>query len=331
MDLLFAGLVQNLGPENVYDYPAHEKHRRGIPAKTGDPEKDWGAERGSLCYHHRNHELPVLCAPEVTQKLLSGFFDLVITDERVQSFKKYVEVKGPISNTPVVVVAGNDQFQTAGGPEAVRFLYGRNLKLMFLDNWRPEYDQLPYARPYSWSLNFDHLWDRNRFCENLTEKKVFDICFMGLTVSPHRREIIDHVQKRWGHLNNYIVDERQNGRFDKFLLKQEFFERMAQSRICLNLRGDAECGKALRFYEIPYVGSYMLSQQFVNPDQPSFVDHRHCHFFESLDELDTCVDWALRAPAAREQVARQGHEFVMRYHTCEQRAARMLDVIRDMK
>jgi spore maturation protein CgeB len=331
MDLVWAGLMANVGPSNLYDYPAHEKHRRGIPVETGDPEKDWGAERGSLCYHHLYHDLPVASLSDVTEKLKTGFFDLIITDEREASFKRYLELRANFTDVPVVVVAGNDAFQNVS-PEYVRQnYYKKNLRLMFLDNWKNEYASLPYARPYSWSLNFDHLWDRNRLTQNLVQKKVFDICFMGLTVSPHRRAIIDHVRQKWNHLNNCIVDERDNEKFDKFFLKQEYFERMAQSRICLNLRGDAESGKALRFYEIPYVGSFMLSQWFTNPQAPHFYTGVHCRFFDTLDEMDSMIEVALENDLVRETIAHQGHEFVMRYHTCQARVKQMLDTIRDAK
>src|SRR5258708_4910671 len=87
--------------------------------------------------------------------------DLIFVDESDQSYKIYLELRANFFDVPVIVVSGHDKFWNHD-PEFVREnYYSKKLKLMFLDNWRPEYSRLPYACMYNWSMNFDHLWDPN--------------------------------------------------------------------------------------------------------------------------------------------------------------------------
>jgi hypothetical protein len=325
LDLFFSGLLYNLGPEFVIDFPSHEKHRMGRPILTGDREYDWGAERRSLSFTPSNLGVPISEQKDVVSEIRSGNIDTIFIDERRESFEIYMGLRADLTDIPVVVIAGHDQFQNVS-PEWVKAnYYPRNLKMMYLDNWRGEYSKLPYARPYSWSVNFDHLWDPSERID-LLSKKEYDICFMGYSSHGNRSRYIDHVTDRWKQLNNHIFLERRPNSFDGFIPKRDYFRIIAQSRICLNLRGAAENGKTMRFYVIPYVGSYMLSEKFPGIDKQ--LTPIVCDSFSSTEELDLKIEWALENERAREKKAALNH-----WQACQNNSSRVRvrSILEDLK
>ncbi len=323
LDLVYAGLVKNLGIDNVIDYPAQDKHRMGVPKLTGDPERDWGLERMSLSYAPDYQRSKVWSQADVTHEIKKGRVDYIFVDERVESFELYCSLRAAFFNVPVIVVAGHDRFWNVS-PEFVRQdYYKNNLKRMFLDNWKSEYNSLSYARNHNLSTNFDHLWDR--YDINSSKEKIYDICFMGYNSHSNRSGAIDHILSKWGHLNNHIVLERRPDTFEQFVPKKQYFEAMVQSKICLNIRGAAESGKAMRFYEIPYAGSFMLSETW-----PGMYDQLHpmsCRYFSSLDELDEGIKWALEHPFEREVVAALAHSTAVYENSSTYRVKKMLEDI----
>jgi Glycosyl transferases group 1 len=322
MDLLWAGLVKCLGPENVVDFPAHQKHR-ALKLQLGeDHEKNYGLERGSL--GHTGERITAYGISEINSMIHSGQIERIFINEQNDAFELYLQTQARFFKIPVVVIAGHDRFWNKS-PQFVReFYYPGVLERIFIDDWQPEYDALEYVRLTNLSINFDHLWDSEKR-EELLKNKVYDICFMGYCSDPARRRFIDHVQKRWGKLHNHIMLETRPGAMDKFVYRNEYFSAMAQSKICLNLRGGSVGGRALRFYEIPYVGSFMLSQEFparlVHPPIPGF----HCAYFNDEVRLDAQIDHFLEDDVTREKIAKCGHDYFQQYHTAQARAQHILE------
>lgn len=316
LDALWAGLVDLHGHENMIDWPPSEKHREGIPKVTGDVEKDYGAERRSMCYTSQHQKLLKYDASQINELIKSGQVERIFVDEREESYALYLQLVARYYNVPVVVIAGHDRFWNTS-PQKLREYYGKNLEKIFADNWRPEYS-LPGILPMSYATNFDHLWDASER-DSLLKNKLYNICFMGYNSHGDRGTIIDHLVKKFGEKGNCLFVEKRPNTVECFLPKKEYFKKMAQSRVCINLQGAAECGKALRFYEIPYVGSYMLSQRDRANQVDPFIPRVHCDYFSSLEELDAGIEWALENPLEREEIARWGHKYAMEHHTARAR------------
>jgi len=317
MDLLFAGLVQNLGIDNVLMYPLKDKH-----LQWNGLDRDWGKERRSFGHTEENHLIEFSSITDIKKQAATGELTHVFLDERIESFEQYLKLGLCFTNVKVVVVAGHDEFQNRS-PDYVKTLYGKNFHMMFLDNWRSEWGSLPYARLMNLSSNWDHFWDVSKRDE-LLKNKVYDICFMGYNSHPDRNAVMSFIEKEYGHLNNHIVFERRPGTAEAFVSHKDFFETMAQSRICINLPGAAFGGRAMRFYQIPYVGSFMLSQKFPGNQLHPFVDGRDCLYFDSLQSLNEKIKLMLDAPLLREKIAKDGHEHAMKYHTAKSRIAYVL-------
>lgn len=323
MDLLWAGLVQNLGPENVVDFPILDKHRVGLPKYTGNLEKDWGAERGSFCYTGKEAQAPSWDIQTLRRMLEAGMVERIWVDERDQAWNLYQTLGAQHFKVPVVVVAGHDKFWNRD-PFFLSKMYGDKLQAMFLDNWRPEYEQIPQAHIYNWSANFDHLWKPPGRDKEIVKK--YDICFMGSAdINPDRAKYIDHIRQRWGHLNNFIIFERNT--INGFLLKQQYFDVLSQSKICLNLRGDAENGKAMRFWEIPFSASFMLSQRTGGNELHPFEGGKHCAYFSDIADMDSQIAWYLENEEFRENVAFEGWFHLQLFHSTRIRIQEMLEVL----
>ncbi len=317
LDAVWAGLVSRHGYENVVDWPVAKKHREGVPIETGDKLADYGAERRSLGFTPESQKIFQYSLNGINELIRTGQIERIFIDEREESYVLYLQTLARHFSIPVVVVAGHDRFWC----QSVQILqerYGKNLERIFMDNWRPEYDSLPSVSPMSYATNFDHLWNVEER-EDLLRNKVYNICFMGYHSHGDRGIVVDHLVKKYGHDGNCLFVERRPDIVDSFLPKREYFRKIAQSRICVNLRGAAECGKALRFYEIPYVGSYMLSQEFRGRQVHPFQEGVHCDYFDSIEKLDEMIGHALSNPERREKIARQGHEHAMKFHTARAR------------
>jgi len=142
---------------------------------------------------------------------------------------------------------------------------------------------------------------------------------MGYNSHGDRAVIVEHLLSKYGEKGNCLLIEKRPNIMDTFIRKSEYFKKMAQSRICINLKGAAECGKALRFYEIPYVGSYMISQVDSANQVYPFRGGEHCDYFDGLGELDYKIKFALENTSRREYIANSGHSHAMKYHTARAR------------
>ena len=321
LDLLFAGLVRHYGPENVIDHPYHAKHREQL-VFTGNPEHDWGLERRTLGYTPQNDKVIKYPDQEIFWMLQRGEIRRIFIDERPESYELYLRLRANFFKVPVVVVAGHDRFWNQS-PEYVAAKYAPNLEAMFLDNWRPAYDSLSYANVYNWSTNFDHYWDR----ATCPKEKLYDVSFMGYNSHGDRARFVDHILRKWGHLRLKLDLERTPDTMRSYVRKDEYFRVMAQSEICLNLRGAAENGKTLRFYEIPYVGSMMLTQDSGAVQTHPFEQAKHCAYFTNEEQLDNWIGVLLSNPHMREKIAQNGHEHAMKLHTVDARMNQILEVL----
>lgn len=322
MDLIFAGLVRRFGKDSVIDYPARAKHRQGKPSLIGDDEKDYGAERRSLCYVEDCEDMREWTRPEIIQEIMSGNIETVFLDETDSSYHHFIEL---FLNTKkekeinVQVIAGHDNFR--GDPKQVITRFGNHATL-FIDDWKQEYDNLPNTRLINLSCNFDHLWDVSKREEYLANKK-YDICFIGYNSNPVRKVVIDHINKKWGHLNNCIIFEERQDKFDKFIRHEEMFKLMAQSKICLNLPGASTGGRALRYYEIPYVGSMMISQEI----HAKLLDPPMGIKFDSLTDLDETIQFYLDNPSLRDTVAVIDRARSLNNHSIDARMDYIFEII----
>jgi len=312
LDLCRAGLLAN--GVNLVDVPYKEKHREWWDVLNGTRQPDWGLERRTLGFVR---SIPDDRGLTVGGKRVRPIDVAPITriwlDERMESFQRYRILGLHTTDARVVVVAGHDRFWNHS-PEFVASLYGDRLQAMLLDNWYPGYATLPFkARRIGWSCNFDHYWTRPAE----PPAKDIDVSFIGYNSHPDRQRYVEFIRRAFPDLRLHLVLETEPDSFGNFVPKAQYFDVIQRSRIALNLRGAADRGKTMRAYEIPYVGSFMLSQEIDDPGmREDFQGLVHCAYFSSENQLENQIRWFLgispydtrhSGPVHREKIAEQGH------------------------
>lgn len=319
LDLLFAGLVKVVGHENVIDFPHKVKHREWDASKIG---QDYYLERRTFGYTEYNS----LIKSDLNYiKELAKKGELIcITDERDDNFDFMKRLK---ISCPTVILAGHDRFWNDKGPYGVQQMYGDNFLWMFIDQHLNT--NVINASHINLSTNFDHQW--NRPVDK--PKKEFDICFFGYVSHPTRKVFIDAIRNHpvFGKLNNKIILEEESNTAQQFLTKEYYLNVMLRSKICLNLRGGSDRGHTMRFYEIPYVGSFMLSNKPEYKQLYPYIHGEHCLYFDDINTLYSSLAFALRNEKQREEMALAGHKFTLENQTCENRARYVLDTIANSK
>ena len=312
--------------------PFKEKHREWHDVINAGRRTDWGLERRTLGFvpgrvddrpgHPPGRELRNLA------NLIAGRrVKRVWLDERMESFAKYRELGLHQTDARVVVVAGHDRFWNHS-PEFVASLYGDRFEAMLLDNWYERYSRLPFkVRRIGWSCNFDHYWERPA----ISPPKDIDISFIGYNSHPDRARYVDLIRRKFPNLDLHLMLETEPDAFSNFVPKSEYFDIIQRSRIALNLRGAADRGKTMRAYEIPYVGSFMLSQRIDDPGMAEdFQDGVHCLYFDDESSLIQSISWALvnQPFNYREQIAAQGHQRALNELSVQRRWADVLQWLR---
>ncbi|MHB8407882.1 MAG: glycosyltransferase family protein [Acidiferrobacterales bacterium] len=318
-DLFFAGLVKRFGQENVLDYPMHMKYRK-LPVRTGNDHLDWDAQRGMAGFIP-DCKVASPSRPQLIQMMQRGEIGAIFVEEHARCHELYKEVSAGFFNIPVIVATASDDFDT---PLAtLKQWYGKNLRAIFTQNWLPEFDGNPLVHVFNYSVNFDYMWDVSKR-ESLLKDKIYDISFSGNGVGiPERPRFVEHIRRKWGHLKLNLNCAMERGYFGQF--RDEYFETMARSKICLNLPGASRSRHTLRFYEIPYVGSCMLSYDAGFKQLFPLLDGTHCMYFKDENELDMSIEFLLNYPEYRERYAKQGHDFVMKNYDPANLVKRMFD------
>lgn len=307
LDLCNAGLCAN--DQYVLNVPFRDKHYEWWDVIDGKKSPDWGLERRTLGFTGEWDERP--SNPPGTELVGLGILkkskeiSRVWLDERMESFQKYRELGLDQTDARVVIVAGHDRFWNHS-PEFVAGLYGDRFEAMLLDNWHDRYSQLPFkAMRIGWSCNFDHYWERPA----VPPMKDIDVSFIGYNSHPDRARYIDFIRRRFPDLRLHLVLETNPDSFSNFVPKSQYFNIIQRSKIALNLRGAADRGKTMRAYEIPYVGSMMLSQMIDDPGMSEDFQHmKHCIYFSDEDSLCSWIEYTLDNDWLWEHIAKCGHE-----------------------
>lgn len=322
LDLCFAGLNKNLDRGQVIDWPTKTKHREW----TSYQETDWGKERRTLGYCGE-------LGPGISEESLRNLIEKnmvggIFLDEREESYLEYKRLGFIGSDIPVHVISCHDRFWNST-PMVLLNYYGKNLKSFFYDHPMPDsvlknFPKTVKTGVCSLSTNFDHFWDQQRGRE-----KIYDLSFNGYNSHPDREKYIKHIERNWsGRIKTNLMLETRPDTIENFFPKNEYFRIMDQSKICLNLKGASVAGRSLRFWEIPYVGSCMLSQHVeYDMSRPNLIDKLDYYSFRSEYELDSLIEKLLSDDELREKTAKNGHDLVIENHSVKSRWKQIIDTI----
>ena len=322
LDLCFAGLCKNLGYYQVIDWPVKTKHREW----TSFEETDWGKERRTLGYC--GQILPGHSEDQLRNLIKKDEIGGVFLDERQESYDEYIRLGLKGSGIPVHVISCHDRFWNST-PMILLSYYGKDLSSFFFDHPMPQSVLKNFPKNVktgvsSLSTNFDHFWNQQRGRE-----KIYDLSFNGYNSHPDRERFIKHIERKWSsRIRLNLMLETRPDTVESFFPKNEYFRIMDQSKICLNLKGASIAGRSLRFWEIPYVGSCMLTQHVeYDMSKPALVDGIDYISFNNEDGLDYWIEKLLSDDELRESTAKNAHKLIIENHNVKSRWKQILETI----
>lgn len=306
-DLTYSGLVKRLGAEKIIE------------------------SRWNVHYHLKikNYPKSIGYVPgnffeSIKVRLKRKLFDLVLVAScKPDAFEDYLSLAHTIPpNIPVVFIDGGD-FSEIGGdlnrlgrPELMHQAYSvRPFDMIFKREYLPETSYEKYVVPLPFSFN-------SQVIPNISGRLKYEVAFWAVESHPIRSKALALLEDQF--------DCRENGTgrnqvFSKYDRKgDKYLQELAHCKIALNFRGGG--WDTLRYWEVPAVGRFLISQKpkIVIPN--NFKDHESIVFCEDdlSDLLEKC-DHYLKHEAQRERIAKKALSHLNMYHTDIKRADYILN------
>ncbi|HEY5602610.1 MAG TPA: glycosyltransferase [Gammaproteobacteria bacterium] len=308
-DLTYSGLVKLFGVKNVIDYHWNQKYH--VPYKKYP--KNLGYVTGSFL-------------PSIVNLPVKHFDIVMVGSAKVDCFETYFNFMDKIpAAVPVVFIDGGDQ--AVIGRDLT--IYGRTelyhaaiekrpFDLMFKREMLIGQDYGENVFPLPMSFNMD------RVGKLPTEKK-YAVSFWAVESHPIRVQALDLLSPQFDCKAN---GTERNQKFSKYKRKGEFYlQELARCKIVLNFRGGG--WDTMRYWEVPAVGSFMISQQPQFNIPNNFVNEQHVVFCrDDLSDLLELCGYYLKNNEARERIAANGKNHLLQYHTDVKRAEYIMQTIR---
>lgn len=349
-EMLFCGLCEVLGDENVVDAPTKLALRGGIDRYRCyyhglDSNAPWGfvgglgnpTASGSFPYTPTR---PVIdrSRDEVFDLIRSDAFDFVIVGPRFESLRHFRMIEHEL-RTPRIVFHDAEDYADIAPPHVGNLsrvkLY---LKREFLSSWAARswpFQVKPF--PFSCAINAPapvtkstdvslvagHTHPDRHFAFEAAlslENVLVDCPTMGVfgTSVPEsiRANPAAHVDAKWSDADCRLYNW------------QEYVDSIARARIGIAPRGHGF--DSVRRWETPAFDTLLFAQRLDMIDPYPLVDGEHCVVYSSRDELVQKLRWWLANPDELRRVALAGQTFVREHHSCAARARQLIQHVKDV-
>ncbi len=293
IDVLFDGLCDCLGDEQVIDYP----HKPWLHGEDTDQMRQYP------CRFDRAGSPKSL--EEVLALLDGGAFDLIL----------YADVEGDLpqdemhdiiqraGGCPVALVDGLDSFADFRG--RVSDYLGFSDFIAYFK--REKHRAIEYG-PHTYPLPF--AYDRRRALKVVGEARPMPLFWAGHRQFGTRRIYLETLEARYGQdLNQSFSPD-------------DYVRRIRESAIGLNCFGLGF--DTVRYWELPANGCMLLSDRLPIEIPFDFVDGKHAVFFDDLPSLIEKLDYYQAHTDEVAEIAAAGHAHYMQHHTNEARARQLL-------
>ncbi len=160
------------------------------------------------------------------------------------------------------------------------------------------------------------------------DEKRYQVTLWCVESNPIRTQALQLLQNRYDCVKNgSVVGQKFRSYRRKGL---NYLKELSASRIACNFRGGG--WDTLRYWEIPGVQSFMISQRpgIVIPD--NFVHGRHVAFCrDDLSDFIPLIDYYLKNEREREEMAAEAHQHLLNFHTIRHRAEYFLQAVQERK
>jgi len=309
-DLTYSGLVKIFGLKNVIDFRWNQKYH--IPYKKYP--KNLGYARGSFL-------------PSLLNRSLKNFDIVIVGSAKVDCFETYIAFVDQIpADVPVVFVDGGDW------PEVGRDLQAYERPDLYYD----AVSKRPFDVVFKREMIIDRDYGKNVFplpmsfnmdrARNIPKEKKYQVSFWAVESHPIRVQVLNLLTDQFDCNAN---GTERNQQFKKYKRKGVFYlQELARCKIVLNFRGGG--WDTMRYWEVPAVGSFMISQrpQFVIPN--NFEHEKHVIFCQDdMSDLIERCQYYLKNESLREQIATNGKNHLFQYHTDIKRSEYIIRTIRN--
>ncbi len=293
LDVLYNGLCQQLGDDNVVDFPYK-------PSLHGDLPEAFAHYPCSF-----NHGGPKLELADLLARLRSGLFDLILYGDCEQGLDQTMSraIVQAAGHTPIFLM---DQID-----DAINMRY-RVAEYLGIDDWAAYFKREMLAccdyGPNTYPVPFAYANDRASATPNFERQP--EMFWAGHRLYGARRIFLD------------TLESRMNLDLSEQFTPEIYMKRLQSARVGLNLYGYGF--DTVRFWEIPAHGALLLSQRLpIRIPQP-FKDGETALYFDDVDSLEQQLRFAFDNTEEAQTIARAGHQHFMNHHTASARAQQVL-------
>ncbi len=295
-DIAYSGLVKTLGFKSVIELNWNKKYH--VPYKKY-PENLGFIKNSFLPSFHINK---------------SGYDLVILAATKPDCFKAYIKFAYKIPpQIPVVWIDGGDRPEIGGDLERLgeplllnKARSIRDFDIIFKREMKIHLNYASNVLPFTFGFNL------SRLPKTTTKVTKYDVAFWAGESHPIRSKAFSLLKDNFD-CNSNGTTKGEN--FDSFNRRGSFYlEELSACKINISLRGGGF--DTLRYWEIPAVGSLMLSEPADIKIENNFVDKKQAVFCNpSVDDLLDLCNYYLKNEFKREQIAKKGNQHLLKYHT----------------
>jgi SAM-dependent methyltransferase len=300
-DSLYSGLCEVLGPQNVIEFPDKRSYHCGRSAAS----------------HSTTYAYPlysVYSLERLIDMANQGEFDAVLVASMREDASPLVTrfFSGLRRRLPVAYIDGEDH----------EGLIWEALE----ESLRPHRADVYFKREYApWMAADPRVVPLQFGCVTNTMPQIvpgreadFDVCWIG-TISSAVRQRVVNVLQELTHLRVLVDCTGQLGFSD-------YCDLLNRSRIAVSARGAGF--DTMRYWEIPYCGSMLLTEQPTIIIPNDFRQGVSADYFAGdAGDLRDKVEYHLSMEASRAAMAAEGRRHLLRFHTTAARADYLLKLL----
>lgn len=319
-DILFSGLVQKLGRDQIIDYPFNMNYffsRKPYPRDMGNMTPTITEKIKFLAYNHPPYffidwtKIKAVIVGSCKAKAFQNY--LKIIHQIPESIPRIFNDGGDFPGVAEHLFEDKKLFDQAEKIKPFDFILKRE-KLI-----HQKYDQRVVAFPFGFNL-------KSIATKTLavTEKK-YDVSFWAVESHPIRTQALARLQNEF--------DCKQNGstlnqKFKTYKRKGQFYlEELKRCKVILNFRGAG--WDTLRYWEVPSLGEVLISEKPEIEIPNNFIHEQSILFCKSdLSDLIDLCQWALTNDHTIQKIRSQARLHMEQFHSSEKRAEQVLNLIR---
>lgn len=308
-DFIYCGLVKLLGAENIIESPWNINFHWNYRAYP----KNIGENKGTF-------------VKSIQAQFNKDKYDAVIVAScHPDTIKHYLEMLPRIPKDVVTVfIDGGDRpevggdFDRLGGKEQYdEVIKKRPFDVIFKREYLLDGKYAANVHPLPMCFDFDNL-------PLLEGKTKYDVAFWAVESHPIRTKVLALIEDKFDCAENGTI---KNQVMKKYKRKGAFYlQELASCKIGLNFRGAG--WDTLRYWEIPALGGFMISQRPQIVIENDYIDREDLVYCkDDLSDLLELCEYYLKHEDERRRIANNARKRTEAFHTDKARAKTIIDKI----